>query len=141
MYRASIAIFKNAPDFEYEEVSRPVVSQVVFEAAQRVIVSKSCEFLKTKDGVYIVRYAEHGPYQAHVSDEWLPVYVARIEKWSSGGIKRSEMEAFEHQTPLNLDPQLVDAFAAEMPKTKNDGFDQQTIEKHSEIGEESNPSK
>ena len=101
MYRASIAIFRNDPEFGYEDASRPIVPDSIFEVAQRVIESKGCEFIKSHNGVFIVRYAEHGPYQSHVSDEWLPVYIARVEKWSSGGIKRSEFENFIESESLS----------------------------------------
>ena len=93
-YRASIAIFKG--EFEYPtSESCPVVPKSLFEAIQRVIKNKGCEFLKSRDGIYIVRYSETGPYQEQMNgDEWMPVYVAKVFHWASGGVKKTEMKEY-----------------------------------------------
>jgi len=97
-HEASIAIFKG--DFDYGPVSKstaPIVPEEVFEIAQRVIDNKSCEIWRGKNGVYVISYSESGPFPngvSHSTAQWLPVYIARMEKWSSGGIKQSEMEQF-----------------------------------------------
>lgn len=107
-YRASISIFRNEPNFEYEKVSKPLVPDCVFQLALKIAAAKKgCEFIKTPNGVYIVRYSEFGPYNSKITntEEWLPVYVARVEKWSSGGIKAEEMEAFKNSTPLGENPE------------------------------------
>jgi hypothetical protein len=39
------------------------------------------------------------------------------------------MDAFEHKTPLELDPQQISAFASEIP---NEQLDQQTTQKQTE---------
>ncbi len=100
-YRASIAIFKS--EFEYPtNDSCPIVPALLFEAVQKVIKSKGCEFIKSRDGIYIVRYSESGPYQLKMSDEWMPVYVAKVFHWASGGVKKSEMQDY-----LDTNPQPV----------------------------------
>jgi len=94
---ASIAIFKS--EFDYKTVSKstaPIVPKEIFEITQRVIENKSCEIYRGTHGVYIIAYSESGPFpdSAHTSDKWLPVYIARMEKWSSGGVKKEEYERF-----------------------------------------------
>ncbi len=90
-HKASIAIFKNIATAKFEDTC-PQVPNAVFDAANRVIENKGCEFIKTKSGAYIVKYSETGPFSTQ--EGWLPVYVARIEQWSSGGIKEDEMVDF-----------------------------------------------
>lgn len=91
-----MAIFRNQTE-SVSETSQPHVPKEIFEAAQRVIQSKSCELIKTRSGVYIVKFSENGPFPEKVGNDWLPVYVARLEKWSSGGIKREEMREFDSE--------------------------------------------
>ena len=95
--RASIAIFQKKIDYPKREV-KPEVPNEVFEAAKRVIENKSCELVKTSSGIYVISYSETGPWNAETSkltlQNWLPVYIARMEKWSSGGITQSEMKEF-----------------------------------------------
>ena len=93
--RASIAIFKNSVDYD-EDLAQPFVPESVFEATKRVIESKGCEMVKARDGLYVVKYSETGPFpQKMRNDTWLPVYIARVQQWASGGIKKSEYESFE----------------------------------------------
>ncbi len=95
--RASISIFKNSVDYD-EDLAQPFVPESVFEAAKRVIQSKGCELIKARDGLYIVKYSETGPFPQKMRDEaWLPVYVARVQQWSSGGIRQSEFQNFIDQ--------------------------------------------
>jgi len=94
---ASIAIFKS--EFDYKTVSKtttPIVPKEIFEITQRVIENKSCEIYRGTHGVYVIAYSESGPFpdSAHTSDKWLPVYIARMEKWSSGGVKKSELDNY-----------------------------------------------
>lgn len=91
-HKASIAIFKNST--ETDDLSQPRVPDDVFEAAKRVIENKGCEVIKARDGLYVVKYSETGPFPRKVNDEWLPVYVAKIHAWASGGIKATEMDAY-----------------------------------------------
>lgn len=96
MNKASIAIFHNQQ--EYEKDNHPIVPDLIFETAKRVIKNKSCEFVKCSDGIYIVKYSETGPWNTPIlKDEWMPVYIARVEKWSSGGIKTEEMQEWENE--------------------------------------------
>jgi hypothetical protein len=99
MNRASIAIFgQKEVDYSSEHESRPIVPDEVFEAAQRVIENKNMELVKTRSGMYIVVYSQNGPFQhGELVNEWLPVYIARIKKWDSGGITRDEMASFEKE--------------------------------------------
>ena len=90
MAKASIAIFKKS--IETESVSKPICPDDVFLAANRVLQSKSIELVKCPEGMFVVSYSATGPFSEHLSDEWLPVYVARIETWSSGGIKKQEIQ-------------------------------------------------
>lgn len=90
--RASIAIFKNAIEYD-EDTDKPFVPSIIFETAKKVAETKGCELVKTKNGLYVVKYSPTGPFvDTRLSgDDWLPVYIARIEKWSSGGIRKNEM--------------------------------------------------
>lgn len=94
MPKASVAIFKNKVDYP-EDVSCPTVPQELFEAAKKIIESKSCEIVRTKSGVFIISYAENGPFSTKINDEWLPVYIMRLHQWSAGGITKSEMSEYE----------------------------------------------
>lgn len=89
---ASIAIFQKSTEPETE--SRPLVPQEVWEAIQRVLKNKSCELVKTNQGMYIVNYSESGPFNQN-REEWIPVYVARMIQWSSGGITQEEWKEFQ----------------------------------------------
>jgi len=92
--RASIAIFKNSVDYD-EDIAQPFVPASIFEAAKRVTESKGCELVKSRDGMYIVKYSETGPFPQKMRNEtWLPVYIARVQQWSSGGIKKEEFQNF-----------------------------------------------
>ncbi len=92
--RASVAIFRKSFD-EIEQSSNPTVPNELFDAAKRVIETHGCELIKTRKGMYIVSYSESGPFQKKISNEWLPVYIAHVYSWSSGGIKKTEMKEFE----------------------------------------------
>lgn len=94
MHKASIAIFANGTA---SKETRPEVPDVVFEAVKRVMDSKGSELLKTPEGMYVVAYSESGPFSAEPPHKhqlprgWLPVYVAKIVSWTSGGVKTEEM--------------------------------------------------
>jgi hypothetical protein len=94
MHKASISIFKKAFDYDDSEAS-PLVSSDVLEAVQRVIKTKGIEIIRRIDGFFVIQYSENGPFREPISDEWLPVYIARIKEWTSGGVKKSEMEAYQ----------------------------------------------
>lgn len=98
MHTASIAIFKNSAT--YKETSQPTVPDELFTVAQRVIEQKGCELFKAKDGVYVVRYSETGPFPQSLGKEWMPVHIIRLEQWSSGGIKCSEYKEFFGETEV-----------------------------------------
>lgn len=91
---ASIGIF-NQEIKPPDNNTKPLVPKEVFEAAIRVAENKSCELVRTNTGIYIVDYSEFGPFQSKVNDDWMPVYIAKPEKWRSGGIKLSELENFK----------------------------------------------
>ena len=92
-HKASIAIFQQSID-EEKHVSCPYTSDEVFEAAKRVIENKSSEILKTPRGIFLIEYSPSGPFTTNISDEWLPVYIAKVLKWNSGGIKTSEIAQY-----------------------------------------------
>lgn len=95
MARASIAIFPKKVDYS-DERPRPETPPEVFEAVQRVIENKTgCELVRSKSGLYIVTYSETGPGSDSAGwDGWLPVYVAKVVQWASGGIRQQEMDEF-----------------------------------------------
>lgn len=95
MSKASIAIFKK--EVQYPDTSSSLVSDEFFEAIQEVIRVKGLKILKTKDSFYIIKYRETGPFAEKFNDDWLPVYVARIERWSSGGVTKTEFKEWESQ--------------------------------------------
>lgn len=96
---ASAGIFRKDLQIKKPQ-SKFDVPKEVFEAVQRVIISKSEEIIKTPSGIFIISYSSSGPFQTEVQteDRWLPVKVMRIEKWSSGGVRESEMVAYERNT-------------------------------------------
>ncbi len=95
MTRASIAIFPKKVDYS-DKRPCPETPPEIFEAVQRVIENKSgCELVRSKSGLYIVAYSETGPGNDSAGwDGWLPVYVAKIVQWASGGIRQKEMNEF-----------------------------------------------
>lgn len=95
MTRASISIFPQKVEYS-DHRPRPETPPEVFEAAQRVIEKKDgCELVRSKSGLYVVTYSETGPTNDPAGwDGWLPVYVAKVVQWSSGGIRQTEMDKF-----------------------------------------------
>lgn len=95
MARASISIFPKKVEYSDDRPS-PETPSEVFEAAQRVIEKKDgCELVRSKSGLYIVTYSETGPgHEAAGWHGWLPVYVAKVVQWASGGIRQKEMDEF-----------------------------------------------
>lgn len=69
----------------------------VFQAAKRVIDTRGVEVVSSPKGLFIVKFSENGPFTTKFSDEWEPVYVARIARWSSGGIKKNEFSQWESE--------------------------------------------
>ena len=96
MNKASIAIFRKS--IEYDDKSTPLVPDEIFEAATRVIQTKGMETVRTSDGFFLVKHSETGPFKEQISDDWLPVYIARISAWSSGGIRSKEMEDYKNKS-------------------------------------------
>ena len=93
---ASVGIFqKTAPKVDIS--TQPAVPDELFKAVQRVIESQSTELVKSRDCMYIVQYSLSGPFSSKIGDEWLPVYIARVLQWTSGGIKQEEMDAYNEQ--------------------------------------------
>ena len=98
--RASISIFPKKIKYT-DERTQPETPSEVFEAVQRVIINKNCELVRSNQGLYVVSYSETGPSKTLAGwENWLPVYVAKIEQWSSGGIQKSEMEEFLKENKL-----------------------------------------
>jgi len=91
--KASVAIFQKSIDQEEHE-SCPNVPKDVFDAAIRVSENKGSELVKSRDGLYFVQYSEHGPFSEHIGEKWLPVYIARALKWTSGGIRQTELDEY-----------------------------------------------
>lgn len=91
--RSSIGIFQRAA--EAEDNTRPITPPAVFEAAKQVARTKETLVVRNKDGVYVISYSEHGPFNEKVSEEWLPVQIMRLKQWSSGGIKTTEMAKYD----------------------------------------------
>lgn len=102
MSKASIAIFQKKIELSNKaHETTPTTPPEVFEAALRVVESKGCELIKTQGGMYIVKYSETGPgSEPEGWTEWLPVYVAKMISWNSGGIKNEEMEEY-HRSKEN----------------------------------------
>ena len=94
-HKDSIAIFHKSIEYS-ENVSQPHTPPEVFEATRRVIESKGIELIRARDGIYIVQYSETGPFREKINDEWLPVFVMRLQKYSSGGVKRKELNHWEN---------------------------------------------
>lgn len=95
MTRASIAIFPRKLEYS-DNRTKPEVPDGVFEATQRIMAKKDgCELVRSKNGLYIVAYSENGPSKRPEGWEaWLPIYVAKISAWESGGIQAEELQAF-----------------------------------------------
>jgi len=95
MARASISIFPKKIEYS-DQRPRPETPTEVFMAAQRVIEKKEgCELVRNKSGLYIVAYSETGPGSDPAGwAGWLPVYVAKVVQWASGGIRQNEMNEF-----------------------------------------------
>jgi hypothetical protein len=94
MNRASVAIFRTSDGSQKRETTTPEVPDEIFLAAKRVIESKGSEIIKSHDGFYIVKYSERGPFIENVPG-WLPVYIAKVHEWSSGGIRQTEWQHYE----------------------------------------------
>ncbi len=96
MPKASIAIFqKKIEQSSTTHETTPITPPEVFEAALRVVESKGCELIKSQGGMYVVKYSEAGPgSQPEEWTEWLPVYVAKMITWHSGGIRNDEIEEY-----------------------------------------------
>ena len=94
MTKASISIFPHKAEYaETSNTTRPTTPPEVFEAALRVQKTKGCEIVRIASGMYVVQYSETGPGQEHWPN-WFPVYVARIQTWTAGGIREREMEEY-----------------------------------------------
>lgn len=96
--RASIAIFPKKVDYS-DDRPRPETPVEVFETAQRIIEQgEGCELVRTRSGLYIVQYSETGPSNDSSGWEgWLPVYVAKVIEWASGGIRAAEMDEYKSE--------------------------------------------
>ena len=105
MTRASIAIFPKHIDYS-DNRAKPDIPDAVFEAAQRLTGHKhGCELIRNKTGLYIVAYSKSGPSKRPEGwESWLPVYVAKIETWASGGIQESELHEYLSKETENEKP-------------------------------------
>lgn len=104
---ASIGIFRSENEAKHQ--SAPIVPNELFEAVERVIQNKSCEVLRTSNAMYIIEYRESGPFTEISSDDWLPVYVAKVSQWSSGGITKSEMASYYSENPDKTPIEIMSA--------------------------------
>ena len=91
--KASIGIFQKSAD-KTEVSTQPEVPDELFEAVQRVIQNKTTELVKAHDCMYVVLHSISGPFSAQIGDEWLPVYIAKVLQWTSGGVKDSELQKY-----------------------------------------------
>lgn len=96
MTRASISIFSKKVEYT-DNRSIPETPPEVFEAAQRIAeAQKGCEIVRSKTGLYVVAYSETGPSNQKAGwEDWLPVYVAKVSEWSSGGIRQNELKEYK----------------------------------------------
>ena len=109
MQTASIAIFSRKGEYA-DNRSCPVTPSEIFEAAIRVMESKNPEVVRTKEGMYVIQYSPTGPTnQREGWSGWLPIYVAKIRSWSSGGIKEDEMNRYLEEKNREKD---IDTFPA-----------------------------
>ncbi len=92
--QASIGIFQQS--VQSKNIPSPETPIEVFEAAKRVAESKSEEIIRHRTGIYLVEYSETGPFK-HAMSGWLPVRITKATRWSSGGIKESEMLEFDRE--------------------------------------------
>lgn len=103
MARASIAIFPKKVEYS-DNRSKPEIPDEVFEAVKRVSTNKDgCELIRNKTGLYIVAYSKSGPSKRPEGwENWLPVYVAKIESWASGGVQIQELFEYEQSKEKRL---------------------------------------
>jgi hypothetical protein len=91
VHKASINIFQNESKYDSDNVPSEV-----FEAAKRVMENKNCELIRSNQGMYVIQYAEFGPFRTDaLKKDWLPVYIIRIKQWSSGGLTLEEFRDFQ----------------------------------------------
>lgn len=103
---ASVAIFRGEIDYD-DKSNQPLVPDEIFEAIKRVIANKSCELIKSRNAMYVVKFSQNGPFleqEVNSAGDWLPVYIARLEKWSSGGIKQKEMDDYDAASTTEATP-------------------------------------
>jgi len=86
---ASISIFQYSAE-ETSAKTDPMVPDEIFEAAKLVVETKQDQIIRHRTGIYLVQYAENGPFRSHIPG-WLPVHITKVLKWTSGGIKEDEM--------------------------------------------------
>ena len=92
IHKASINIFQNESKYDSDNVPTEV-----FEAAKRVMENKNCELIRSNQGMYVVQYSEFGPFRTDaLKKDWLPVYIIRIKKWSSGGVTYEELQNYSN---------------------------------------------
>lgn len=93
-HKASVGIYQR--ELKYDDNSScPLIPDVVFETAKKVLETKGHEIVKTKDGFFLVSYSETGPFTDISSNEWVPVQVVRLKQWTTGGIKNEEMKNYD----------------------------------------------
>lgn len=93
IHKASINIFQNESKYDSDNVPTEV-----FEAAKRVMENKSCELIRSNQGMYVVQYSEFGPFRTDaLKKDWLPVYIIRIKQWSSGGVSLLDFDAYNRE--------------------------------------------
>ena len=97
MAKASIGIFPHKLEY-LDNTTRPNTPDEVFEAALRVVDNKNIEIVRTQQGTYIVQYSETGPGSSSEGwSGWMPVAISRLQIWTAGGIKVSELEEYKKE--------------------------------------------
>lgn len=93
--RASVSIFPKKISYS-DNRPNPEIPDEVFEVAIKLIEQKhGCELVRDKTGLYIVSYSTTGPgKQGEGWESWSPIYIARVETWSAGGIKLEELQEY-----------------------------------------------
>ena len=90
LHKASTNIFQNESKYDSDNVPSEV-----FEATKRVLENKNCELVRTNQGVYVVQYSESGPFRNNaLKKDWMPIYIIRIQQWSSGGLTNEEFQQY-----------------------------------------------
>lgn len=100
MNQASISIFKRST-LTNQHISRPFVPDELFQIAELVVSDKQTRIITALDAVYVIQYSETGPFK-NKEDNWMPVFVYKLEQWSSGGITLGELNEYKTKSTENI---------------------------------------